>query len=138
MADRSRIISNVLGLAGAAAGGVFGYVVFDWIRRQDFYALILPGGMLGLGCNLLARHPSRWRGIVCALAALVLGLYTEWSFWPFVADGTFSYFLTHVSQLKPITLVMIVVGGALAYWLGRDAGYGRPAPVRQATVRTDD
>jgi hypothetical protein len=136
MADQTRIISNVLGLIGAAAGGVFGYVVFHWIARQGFYALIVPGGMLGLGCNLLARHPSWPRGVACSLAALVLGFYTEWSFMPFNADGTFSYFLTHAYQLKPITLVMIAAGGLLAYWLGKDAGYGRPVPADGAPFRT--
>src|SRR5947199_207594 len=80
MADRTRIISNVLGLIGAAAGGVFGHLLFWWIVRQGFYALILPGGMLGLGCGLLARHPSRARGVVCGVAGLALGLFTDWTF----------------------------------------------------------
>ncbi len=83
MPDRASIVSNTLGLIGAAAGGVFGYVLFMWISRQGFYALIVPGGMLGLGCGLLARHPSMARGIVCGVAGLGLGLYTEWKFRPF-------------------------------------------------------
>src|SRR5947209_5671658 len=44
MLDRARVISNILGLIGATAGGVFGHVLFWWIARQGFYALILPGG----------------------------------------------------------------------------------------------
>ena len=82
--------------------------------------------MLGLGCGLLARHPSPARGVVCALAALGLGLYTEWRHFPFMVDGSLGHFLTHLSQLKPVTLLMIGAGGALAYWFGKDAGYGRP------------
>lgn len=135
MADRSRIVSNVLGVVGAAAGGVFGHVLFHWITRQGFYALIVPGGMLGLGCNLLARHPSRPRGIACGVAALLLGVYTEWTWRKFNADGSFSFFLTHVYLLQPITLVMIVAGGLIAYWLGKDAGYGRPAGSGPAALR---
>ena len=136
MPDRARIISNVLGLTGAAAGGVFGHVLFQWIVRQGFYALIVPGGMLGLGCGLLARHPSKVRGIVCGLAALGLGIYSEWTCFPFVANGSFSYFLAHISELKPLTFVMISVGGLVAYWLGKDAGYGRPVAAGKPEVRT--
>ncbi|MCA1685150.1 MAG: hypothetical protein LC745_04035 [Planctomycetia bacterium] len=136
MPDRARIISNVLGLIGAAAGGVFGHVLFQWIARQGFYALIVPGGMLGLGCGLLARHPSWPRGVVCGLSAVVLGFYSEWSNWPFNADDRFSYFLAHVSDLKPVTLLMVTVGALIAFWLGKDAGYGRPLPEVTPVVRT--
>src|SRR4051812_3266504 len=106
MPDRSRIISNLLGLIGAAAGGVFGHVLFNWTVRHGFYALIVPGAMLGLGCNLLARHRSDARGAVCALAALGLGLYTDWTFELFPLDGRFPYVLNYLRQLNPVTLVM--------------------------------
>ncbi len=138
MPDRSRIVSNVLGLIGAAAGGVFGYVLFHWIARQGFYALVVPGGMLGLGCGLLARHPSTARGVVCGLAALVLGFYAEWSLFPFVADKHFSYLLAHFAELKPVTLVMVGLGALVAYVLARNGSYGRPVPVSRPGVRTGD
>ena len=41
------------GLAGAALGGIVGYLVFGWLARQGLYALVLPGASLGLGCALL-------------------------------------------------------------------------------------
>lgn len=126
MPDRSRIVSNVLGLIGAAAGGVFGYVLFHWVARQGYYALVVPGGMLGLGCGLLARHSSYTRGGVCGVAALGLGLYTDWTFEKFPADPSFPYFLTHSYKLGPVTLVMLGLGAVVAYSLGKNAGYGRP------------
>ncbi len=138
MLDRGRIVSNSLGLIGGAAGGVFGYVLFQWLLRQGLYGLILPGGMLGLGCGLLARHESRARGIVCGLAAVLIGLFTEFSFFKFNADPSFGYFLTHLGSLKPVTLLMIAVGGLVAYSLGKSAGFGRPiaAEISEKQERT--
>ena len=47
------LISNVLGLVGAIAGGVLGFYTFRWLLGQGFYGLIIPGAFLGLGCSLL-------------------------------------------------------------------------------------
>jgi hypothetical protein len=33
-----------------------------------------------------------------------------------VDDASFAYFVTHIHKLTPITLIMIAVGSALAYW----------------------
>jgi hypothetical protein len=122
----NRLVSTALGGIGGIAGGVFGFVLFFWIADQGFYALVLPGAAVGLGCGLLARHKSVARGIVCAVAALGLGLYTEWRFRPFVADDGFRYLVLHFYQLRPITLIMIGLGGALSYYLGKDAGFLAP------------
>jgi hypothetical protein len=127
-----RLISMTLGLIGAVVGGIAGYHLFFWIADQGYYALVLPGAAVGMGCGLLARHQSVARGIACALAALGLGLYTEWKFQPFVADNRFPYLVLHFYDLKPITLIMIGLGSALSYYLGKDAGFlwprkGKPA-----------
>jgi hypothetical protein len=124
------LISNLLGAVGAAIGGALGFYTFRWLINQGFYGLIVPGAFLGLGCSLLARHPSTIRGAVCAVAALVLGLYTEWCFFPFNADSSLSYFASHLSNLKPVTLLMIGLGAAIAYWIGKDAGFPGLAPRR--------
>jgi hypothetical protein len=125
MFDRSRVVSTVLGLVGAAAGGALGFWAFGWALNQGFYALVLPGGLLGLGCSLLARHPSTPRGIVCGVAGLALGLFTEWWHAPFKDDSRFSYFLAHVPNLQGLTLLMLLVGTLAAFWLGKDAALGR-------------
>jgi membrane protein YqaA with SNARE-associated domain len=127
MSNRERAVSNLLGVIGGVVGGYVGYWLFVWITRQGFYALVVPGALLGLGCGLLARHPSTLRGVVCGAAAVALALFTEWSMFPFNADPSVSYFLAHVGSLKPVTLLMIGLGGVAAYWLGKDAGYGGPA-----------
>ena len=53
------------------------------------------------------RHPSIARGIVCGIAALGLGLFAEWKFFPMVKDDSFQYFLKHVKDLSPVTILMI-------------------------------
>src|SRR4051794_6135163 len=109
---RNPIASNVLGLAGAAVGGIVGYSVFTWILGQGFYGLMIPGALLGVGCSLVARHRSLARGVVCGVAALLLGLYAEWRYWPFKADPSYAYMVTHFYLLKSLTLLMIGFGGA--------------------------
>ena len=84
------LISHLLGLVGAAIGGVLGFYTFRWLSTTGFYGLAIPGSFLGLGCGLLAQHRSPLRGVFCAVAALVLSLFTEWKFAPFVDDTSFS------------------------------------------------
>jgi hypothetical protein len=133
----NRGMSTTLGVIGGIVGGVFGFVLFFWIIKQDFYAMVLPGASIGLGCGLLARHPSTARGVVCAIAALGLGLYTEWRYAPFIGDDRFSYLVTHFYQLRPITLIMIALGAALAYYLGKEAGFLAPRRGDRAAAKAD-
>jgi len=134
------LVSNLLGLAGAIAGGVAGFYTFGWLWEHGFLGLMVPGALLGLGCSLLARHPSIVRGVFCAIAALGLSLYADWSFEPFVADGSLQYFLLHAMDLGPVRLLMIGIGSLIAYWVGKDAGvrgytrFSQP-PVRPAQDR---
>ncbi len=133
------IISNLLGLLGAAVGGGLGFILFGQLLKVNLYGLILPGALLGLGCNALARHPSTIRGIVCALGALVLSLAAEWFFRPFAADSSLSFFLTHLSDLNQgwYAYAMIVLGVGFAFWWGRDYhlwAAGTPRPSRSGPV----
>jgi len=128
-----QITSNILGLIGAAVGGVLGYYTFQWIFYHGFYGMMIPGAFVGLGCGLLAQHPSQVRGAICGLAALGVGLFTEWSFFPFRDDKSPAYFLKNVTALSPVTLAMIAAGAFFAYWLGRDSGF-RLFPGKQRSA----
>lgn len=121
------IVSNLRGLAGAAIGAVIGFFAFTWIYRQGLYAMIVPGALIGLGAELLALHRSKARGVACAVAALLLAIFAEWSVAPFVADDGLDYFLNHLHELRPITWIMIALGMYFAYRWGKETFHpGRP------------
>jgi hypothetical protein len=112
------VVSNLLGFLGAIVGGVIGYLGYRFALRYGLYAMILPGGLLGLGCGALAMHRSVWRGVACLVAGLALGLFAEWkSFW---VNKTLGEFLAAIPGFDPMTMIMIGVGGLLAFWCGRD------------------
>ena len=108
--------NNCLILLGAVAGGILGHFIFFWIAGQGFYGLVLPGGFLGFGAAI-ARSGSKAIPVICGVMALLLGIFTEWRFAPFLADDSFGYFLSHLHQLRPITWIMILLGTALAFWI---------------------
>ena len=107
-----------LGLLGAIGGGAIGAFLFKLLLGQGFYAMVLPGAALGWGCGRLSGGHSKPLGVVCGVLALMLGLLLEWHFLPFIADDSLGFFLTHIHQLKPMTLLMIAAGTACGYWLG--------------------
>jgi hypothetical protein len=100
----------------AIAGGVLGHFLFLWLARHGFYALLVPGGLVGFGGGLFARTNSVPRGILCAGLALAAGILAEWRLAPFIADPGLAYFLTHLQNLNAVTLLMIAGGTACGYW----------------------
>lgn len=112
-----RLQTMLWGLLGAVIGGAVGFFAFFWIARQGFYALILPPGLMGFTAGIFARSRSTPLALVCGVAGLALGLFTEWRFAPFVADNSLAYFITHVHELKPITLLMLALGAFISYRL---------------------
>jgi len=118
-AERGRAMnrkSDFLVLLGAGVGGALGFLLFSWLAGRGLYGLALPGGLLGLGAGIF-RSRSKVIPIVCGLLALTLGLFTEWRYEPFIADGSLGYFVSHVHHLQPITLVMIAVGTLIGFWV---------------------
>ena len=107
----------VQGILAAAIGGCLGYFAFFWIARQNLYTLIVPPALLGLAGGFAIRGRSQLLAIGCGIAGLALALFTEWKFAPFVADESLLYFLTHLTERKPITLIMLVSGTVISYRL---------------------
>jgi hypothetical protein len=111
---------NLLAFLCALVGGALGYFAFFWAAGQGFYALMLPGGLLGFGAGTVPNR-SLYVPIVCGLLATALGVFAEYRFAPFNADDSLSFFLSHLFDLKPITLLMIAAGGLVGFWVP----YGR-------------
>ena len=116
----------VKGLAGAAVGGSVGYFVFGWLAQQGFYAVALPGFLVGIGGGMLRQRQSLAFSIACGLAALVLGIFAEWKHFPYIADQSLGYFLQHLQNLSPVSLIMIALGGFAGFWFSRRPGRHAP------------
>ena len=78
--------------------------------------MILPGGLLGLAAGIF-KNRSIIVAIVCGVAALILGLFAEWQFEPFVVNDSFGYLVAHFYDLRPVTLLMIAAGAAIGFWV---------------------
>ena len=115
-----------LGLVGAVAGAVFGVWLFGLIARQGFLAVFLPGALTGLGCGALSGRRSVALAAASGTLGTLAGVVAEWRLGAFKEDDSLWFFLTHLHDLRPFTLGMIAVGGALAAWfgLGRRGGAG--------------
>ena len=114
-------ITLLRGMAGAAIGGAIGFFLFRWMLSQGLYAIILPGVLLGMGCGLLAGRQWIVNGVLCGVAGLILGLYSEWR-----VTGTqeFGAFVAAVPSYPRGRLLLIALGAILAAWFGR----GRDLP----------
>jgi hypothetical protein len=106
-------------LAGAVAGAVAGYFVFYWLYKNGFYAIMLPGLAMGMAAGWAAGGKSPALGIVCAVAAIAVGVYSEWTIGPFKKDPSLTFFITHVHHLPVVKLVFIGLGSAAAFWFGQ-------------------
>jgi hypothetical protein len=107
---------NLLTIAGAIVGGAIGFLLFGWLYNQGLYGPVLPGGLLGIGAGF-AKPRSNFIPIVCSIAALVVGLAAEAYYRPFMADPSFGFFVSHLFDLQPATLLLIGLGAAIGFWV---------------------
>ncbi len=119
---RTAITSIALGAVGAIAGAIVGGAIFQWVLGQGFYMLALPGALIGLGAGYLSRTRSLALAIFSAVLAAIAGIYLEWKTAPFIADGSLSYFVTHLHKLTPVTQIMWAIGVLFGFWFGRGRG----------------
>jgi hypothetical protein len=111
----------IRGIGGGIAGGVAGYFFFDFLADRNWYGLMIPGLLVGLGAGLAARGKSQILGVICAIGALGLMVVAEWLRAPMVKDDSLLYFVTHLHQMNNATIkfVMLALGAAAAYWFGQ-------------------
>ena len=91
-----------------------GYWGFMWMARQGFYGLVLPGALVGIGAGIF-KSRSMAVCIFCGVLALCFGFFTEWRFAPFAADPSLGYFIMHLHQLRPVTMIMIAAGVLIGF-----------------------
>lgn len=115
------------GIAGAIAGAVAGYFIFALMWQQGFYALAVPAALMGLACGFASRIVSNALGAACAVAGIATALLLEWRYAPFRVDDSLGYFLTHVQDLRGVTLLMIALSGVFGFWFGRGRSTFAPA-----------
>lgn len=108
----------IRGVVGAIVGGALGSVLFYLALRQRLYAIVLPGALAGIFCGGFLGRRSMPMGIVCGLIGAAFTLWIEWRFFPFIADNSFVFFLTHLHRLKPASLLLIALGIGMAGWFG--------------------
>ena len=108
--------NDLLVLAGAVIGGLIGHFAFLRLTHHGYYALVLPGGLTGLGAGVF-KSRSVVISICCGILALGFGIFSEWRYAPFLDDNSLSYFLIHLNQLAPTTLLMVGLGGVIGLWV---------------------
>jgi hypothetical protein len=115
---------TLLVLAGAVIGACVGHLGVGWLWGQGYYAMILPGGLCGLGAGVF-RTRSRIAPFICGILAIVATLYAEWRYFPFVTDGSLRFFLSHLTSLQTMTIIDLVVGAVIGFYVpfrrGQDA-----------------
>ncbi|MEZ6060383.1 MAG: hypothetical protein R3C19_08485 [Planctomycetaceae bacterium] len=142
----ARKANIAFGILGSAVGAAIGFMLFFVLAQQGLYALALPGAAVGIACGWLSGGRSIPLGVVCAVVAFALGVVIEWKSDPFPADESFSYFVTHLHQLKRVTQIMLAVGAVFGFWFGigrdRDIGFSerprRPVADDDSDRDSDD
>jgi hypothetical protein len=110
------VIRNTVALSCALAGGIAGYFGFVALLQYGFYALALPGGLVGLLGGVVATR-SRIVSVACGVMGVAAGVLTEHRHAPFIADTGLAYFVAHAADLPSFTLVQIAAGGLIAFWV---------------------
>ena len=106
---------SIHGIIGAIAGGVLGYFATGWMARQGFYSVLLPGVLTGVGSLLGVFKNKLFMPVVIGICATLLIYFTEWKYFPFSRDNSFSYFIEHIGDLRPLTHLMAIGGGLIAF-----------------------
>jgi hypothetical protein len=106
-----------LACLGAIAGALLGALLTYAASRAGFYAIILVGIAAGFGATIAARRGGWIIATIAILIALVVGLYTEWYTFPFVADDSLTYFIQHLGDLPTFRLLVHAASAAAAGYI---------------------
>ena len=124
------ILKLFLGIVGGIVGGAIGLYACKWLHGQGYYAIVLPGALVGLGFGYAARHCSVAFGIVSALIGFIAGLATEWTV-IYGGKPSLTEFLQNLKSDSPVTWILLGVGVALAYSFGVGRKHRRARPFAE-------
>ena len=117
LAQKNDRMKAILTIVGALFGGILGFVTVGWLARQGLYSVLLPGAFMGIG----ALIGKGYRGAIIPFLLGPLGIVAvylaEWHYFPFIKDDSLSYFSQNLSSLKPVTHMLAVFGGLIAFWV---------------------
>jgi L-aminopeptidase/D-esterase-like protein len=111
-------VAAARGFCGGAVGGGLGYLAFRWMLTQGYYALVLPGALIGMGAGLGSGRRMLSLGLLSAVGALVVGVVADWN--SLIAPAP--TFLGHVATLldanRRTPAILILVGVAISFYFG--------------------
>jgi hypothetical protein len=120
-------IKFVLAVACALGGGLVGHFLFIWMARQGFYALLLPGALVGIGAGMVLKERSVALMVICGVMGLAFGTFSEWRLRP---DITFGYFVRHLPDLLPLTKLMLALSAICGAYFARGRSPLQPPAAR--------
>jgi hypothetical protein len=111
-------LAMVRGIVGGTVGGVLGYFVFDWALTQGYYALVLPGSLVGIGCGLASGRKLLALGILSAIGALLVGALADWNSLANPSPTIWEHAATLLQANRRMTAILILVSVVLAFYFG--------------------
>ena len=114
----SDVFAFPLACAGAIIGGAVGVMVVRLAAQSGFYAMPLIGLAVGFGATLIARRHNLAIALIAAIVTITASLLAEWWLFPFTRDGSLTYFVQHIGDLKGFSLLLHGIGAAIAFWIG--------------------
>jgi len=116
-----------LGVAGAIAGGVVGFFLFQILVDQGLYFMVLPGALVGLGCGLAVRSRSFVFSAIAMLISIPVTIVCEWKKDAYYCDDneTLMGIIEYTTRMSTpelrgsLILVFIALNALIAFWLGR-------------------
>ncbi len=113
--------SSVLirGAVGAVIGAALGYAVFWGLAKLNIAAIIVPGALTGAIASRMSGRQSVEVGVIAAVVGAIATILSEWSLFPFVKDGSLTFFIGHLHELRPATLLLGAAGIFCAFYYGR-------------------
>ncbi len=103
-----------LACLGALLGAALGAGATRMAMYAGLYAIMVVGVLTGLGAITLSRRGGWGVAIIAVIVALSASLCTEWWCFPFDADDSLGYFVRHIGDLPPFSLLMHAIGAAAA------------------------